>query len=198
MSVQVLGMGAAHPEGRLPSQMLEDMDIGTTAEWISQYIGIETRATSLPLDYIRETKNEDFRKAREVRNSSPAELGAQAAEQALKSAGIEASQVGLLVCNCCAPDSVFPTEGQKIAQKIGISGEAYDIFSACPIFALHIDFVNSMRPEDVPDYIMCISSATLTQRVDYNDRSDGAIWGDGAAAWVVSTKTPWKAPSSQI
>jgi 3-oxoacyl-[acyl-carrier-protein] synthase-3 len=32
------------------------------------------------------------------------------------------------------------------------------------------------------------STACLTHKVNYNDRTDGALWGDGAAAWVVSAR----------
>jgi 3-oxoacyl-[acyl-carrier-protein] synthase-3 len=40
----------------------------------------------------------------------------------------------------------------------------------------------------LPEFVLCISTATLTHHVNYNDRSDGAIWGDGAAAWIVSPR----------
>lgn len=85
-----------------------------------------------------------------------------------------------------------PPESHRLADRLGISPECYDVFTACPVFALHIDFVRNFREEELPEYILCVSTVTLTQNVNYNDRSDGAIWGDGAAAWVISGKRPGK------
>jgi 3-oxoacyl-[acyl-carrier-protein] synthase-3 len=76
----------------------------------------------------------------------------------------------------------------RIAERLGISSQVFDVYTACPAFALHIDFLRNYREEALPEFVLCVSTATLTQHVDYNDRSDGAIWGDGAAAWVVSPR----------
>jgi 3-oxoacyl-[acyl-carrier-protein] synthase-3 len=97
-------------------------------------------------------------------------------------------QVGMLVCNCCTPAETLNSEAQRLAAELDWSGPAFDVFTACPIFALHLNFLENFEEDALPEYIVCVSTATLTQRVNYNDRSDSAIWGDGAAAWVVSTR----------
>ena len=53
------GIGHFHPENVITNQFLEELDIGTTVDWIMERVGIETRRTILPLDYIRKTKNAD-------------------------------------------------------------------------------------------------------------------------------------------
>lgn len=184
--LHILGMGYSHPDSIIDNEFLEKLDIGTTAEWIVEKIGIRTRRSTLPLDYIRDTRNVDPRAAREAATMSSTDLGERAARMAMERAGIDPSQVGLLICNCCAPTELLPSEGQRLAQRLGISGSGYDVFSACPAFALHIDYLRNFRESELPEYIVCIATAALTQRVNYNDRTDGAIWGDGAAAWVVS------------
>ena len=57
------GMGHFHPENVITNSFLEEMDIGTTETWIMERVGIHTRRTVLPLDYIKETKNRDPREA---------------------------------------------------------------------------------------------------------------------------------------
>jgi 3-oxoacyl-[acyl-carrier-protein] synthase-3 len=181
-------MGYNHPTTEIDNKFLEDLDVGTNAQWILEKIGIETRVTTLPLDYIRETRNQDPREAIAVASATPTDLGIRAATMALQNAGLKPEQIGMVICNCCTPSQTAPAEAQRIAKGLGIVAPAFDVFTACPAFALHIDFINNFKEERLPPYVLCVSTATLTQKVNYNDRSDGAIWGDGAAAWVVSTK----------
>jgi 3-oxoacyl-[acyl-carrier-protein] synthase-3 len=187
-SLHILGMGTCHPTTSINNHFLEELDIGTNAQWIEEKIGILERVTTLPLDYIRLTRNQDPRMAREVASASPTDLGANAAINALNKAGIKPSDIGMLIVNCCSPQQTLPGEGLRIAERLGIGCEAYDVYTACPAFALHIDFLRNFQNQHLPEFVLCVSTATLTHHVNYNDRSDGAIWGDGAAAWIVSTR----------
>lgn len=190
--LHILGMGYYHPTTVIDNQFLEDLDVGTNAQWILEKIGIVTRLSTLPLDYIRETRNQDPREAVSVASITPTEMGKRAAEMALKNAGIRPEQIGMVIANCCTPAQTAPSEAQRIGKELGIVCPAFDIFTACPVFALHVDVLSSYRPEKLPDYVLCVSTGALTQNVNYNDRSDGAIWGDGAAAWIVSPRQEGK------
>jgi 3-oxoacyl-[acyl-carrier-protein] synthase-3 len=179
-------MGTCHPNTVVDNKFLEDLDVGTNAQWIEEKIGIKTRVTTLSLDYIKTTRNQDPRMALDVASMTAEEMGAVAAEKALKHAGITAQQVGLVVVNCCTPRETVPSEAARIANRIDCPGIAFDVYTACPAFALHIDFLRNYKESALPEFVLCVSTAAMTQHVNYNDRSDGAIWGDGAAAWVVS------------
>lgn len=184
----ILGMGAHQPETLIDNKFIENLNVGTNEEWILDKIGIVTRRSSLPLDYIASTLNADPRQAVEVAHTNPLEMGAEAARIAMERAGVTSQQIKLLICNCCTPDTLVPTESRALAERLGIDAETYEVYTACPAVALHLDLLN--RFADLPEYVLCVSTATLTQNVNYKDRSDGAIWGDGAAAWVVSMKHP--------
>jgi 3-oxoacyl-[acyl-carrier-protein] synthase-3 len=188
--LNILGMGFAHPETRISNKFIEDLDIGTNEEWILTYIGIEERLSTLPADYIAKTRNEDPACAREAALMSPTDLAVEAATMALEKAGITPDEIGLLICNGATPEATVPAEAPRIAKRLGVTGMAYDLFTACPAFALHMDYLANFRDEKLPDYVLCVSTATLTQHVNYNERSDAAIWGDGASAWVVSSRKP--------
>jgi len=41
-------MGHFHPEQLITNKFLEDLDIGTTEEWILERVGVKTRRTVLP------------------------------------------------------------------------------------------------------------------------------------------------------
>lgn len=185
-------MGVSHPTTKIDNKFLEDLQVGTTAEWITEKIGIQTRLSTLPLDYIRETRNQNPAEAVKVASMTPTQMGVSASRMAIERAGIKPEQIGMVIANCCTPCQTAPAEAQRIAGELGLKVKAFDVFTACPVFALHIDLLNSFREDKLPEYTLCVSTAALTQHVNYNDRSDGAIWGDGAAAWIVSSKQPGK------
>ena len=184
--LSLVSVGHFQPETRITNKFIEDLGLDTTTDWIMAKIGIESRATTLPLEYIKETFNEDPRLARAVATHTPAELGFEAAKMAIARAGIKANDIGRIICNCCTPTKVAPTEAKRIAELLDIHVPAYDVLTACPAFALHMHYLAEMKTEALPDYTLCISTATMTQDVNYKDRTDPAIWGDGAAAWIVS------------
>ena len=88
MNLYLHGLGHFHPENEITNSFLESLDIGTTDEWIMDRVGIRSRRTSLPLDYLRETYNRDPRVGIEAAVYSNAEMGRRAADLALERAGI--------------------------------------------------------------------------------------------------------------
>lgn len=186
--ISIHGMGSSFPSHVISNRFIEDLDIGTNEEWILDKIGIKNRLATISTEYIEKTKNEDPRKAVEIAEYSATDLAEQAARKAIERAGIEPSDIGLIICNCCTPTQTAPSEAQRIANRLDLNIQAHDVFTACPAFALHMDYLSNFKEETLPEYILCVSAAVLTQHVNYNERSDSAIWGDGAAAWVVSAK----------
>ncbi|MFO0203193.1 MAG: 3-oxoacyl-ACP synthase III family protein, partial [Alphaproteobacteria bacterium] len=184
--LHIVGMGTAHPTTSIDNHFLEALDVGTNAQWIEEKIGILERVSTLPLDYIRTTRNQDPRMALDLASMTPTDMGVKAAEAALKQVGISANDIGMIIVNSCAPSQTIPGEAVRIAERLGASAVAFDVVTACPAFALHIDFLRNYDESELPEFVLCISTAALTQHVNYNDRSDGAIWGDAAAAWIVS------------
>ena len=61
MTLYLHGLGHFHPENEITNRFLEELDIGTNDEWIVERVGIRSRRTALPLDYIRTTRNRDLR-----------------------------------------------------------------------------------------------------------------------------------------
>ena len=63
MTLHLHGVGHFHPEVEITNRFLEELDIGTSEGWIVERVGILSRRTTLPLDYIRTTRNRDPRAA---------------------------------------------------------------------------------------------------------------------------------------
>jgi 3-oxoacyl-[acyl-carrier-protein] synthase III len=186
--LHIIGMASHHPTETIDNQFIEDLDIGTNRQWIEEKIGVMTRVTTLNAHYIRVTKNKNPQEAARIGTMNSSQLGIIAAKKAIQAAGLKPENIGMCIVNSCYPSYTMPSMAAGIAKEVGVSGDCFDVASACPAFAIHLDFLNRYRPECLPDYILCIAASSVTHCVDYNDRSDGAIWGDGAAAWIVAPR----------
>ena len=193
MTLHVHGFGHFFPENEISNDFLEELDIGTNDEWILERVGIRSRRTVLPLDYIRETRNRDVRASFEAAELGNHELGARAARMALERAGIDAGQIGMLLSGSSCPDHVTPAEAAFVAKQLGIEVPVFDLNSACTSFMAQLFFIASMRPGTLPDYILVVASESLTKTVDFTDRSSAVLFGDGAAAAVLSPRIPGRA-----
>jgi 3-oxoacyl-[acyl-carrier-protein] synthase-3 len=184
------GLGHYYPDNVITNRFLEELDIGTNNTWILERVGIRARCTSLPLDYIRETKNCDPRAAMEASLCTNAKSGAAAARMALDRAGIKPSDIGLLISGSSAPDYVSPSEASIIAAELGIDVPCFDLNSACTTFGMQIHFLSGMRSEALPPFVLVVAAESLTHTVDYADRNSAVLFGDGSSAAVVSATVP--------
>lgn len=193
-------IGHFHPENVVTNAFLESLGIETNEAWILERVGIHSRHTVLPLDYIRETRNRDPRKAIEAATLTNAETGARAGRVALTRAGLTTKDIGMVLSGSCSPDECIPAEANRVAEALGIDGPSLDVASACSSFCSQLYFVEAMRPEKLPDFIMLVNPENSTRVVDYSDRSSCVLWGDCSTAAIVSPRVPgpWKITSTYL
>ena len=184
------GVGHFHPSNEITNTFLEELDIGTSDSWILERVGIRSRRTVLPLDYIRETRNQDVRAGDQLKEFSTFEMSARAAEMALERAGLALTDVGMILCGSSASDYASPADACMVAKELGIDIPAFDVNSACTSFLAQIHLLGMMQPDKLPEFVLVCGSDSLTKTVDYSDRSAAVLWGDGAAAAILSTKAP--------
>jgi 3-oxoacyl-[acyl-carrier-protein] synthase-3 len=162
----IIGMGHAYPEGILTNADLEKM-VETSDEWITSRTGIKQR-----------------HKARDDEYTS--QFGVLAARQALERAGLEPTDIDIIVCATTTPDQIMPSTGALIQAKIGATNAgAMDVFAACSGFLYGLTMVESMIRTGQIRYALVIGAEVLTKYVDYTDRSTCVIFGDGAGAAVL-------------
>ncbi len=187
------GVGHFHPKNELTNAFFEKLDIGTNDQWIVERTGIRSRRTVLPLDYITETRNQDVRAASEAAEYTAVELGRRAAEMAIARAGVDKKEIGLIVAGGSVPEYVTPAEACMVGDSLGIEAPGLDIRSACTSFGAILWNLSLMQPEKLPPYVLVVVTETTTRTANYNDRSSAVLWGDGAAAVVLSTTIPGRA-----
>jgi 3-oxoacyl-[acyl-carrier-protein] synthase-3 len=184
------GVGHFHPENEITNLFLDELDIGTTDEWIMERTGIRSRRTVLDLDYIRETKNQDVRAADDAAIYSNVELGRRAAEEAIARAGIDRSEIGMVLAGGTASQLECPAEACGIAAALDLEAPALDVRSACTSFGAAIQLLWMMDSSQLPDFVLVVNPETVTRTVDYDDRSTAVLWGDAAVAVIVSKRQP--------
>jgi len=162
----IIGMGHSYPEGILTNADLEKM-VDTNDEWITTRTGIKQRHKAKPDEYT-------------------SQFGTKAALQALKRAGLEPTDIDIIVCATTTPDQIMPSTGALIQAQIGATNAAgMDVFAACSGFLYGITMVESMIRTGQIRYALVVGAEILTKYVDYTDRGTCVIFGDGAGAAVL-------------
>lgn len=187
------GLGHFHPENEISNAFLEELDIGTTDQWILERVGVRVRRTTLPLDYIRTTRNRDPRAAADAALYTHAEAGRRAAEMAIARSGVSRADIGLLMAGSSASDTMTPAEACNIAGALELDVTAFDVNSACTSFFVHLHLLDLMRPEALPPFVLVVVPEAVTRAIDYSDRATAVLFGDGAVAAVISPSIPGRA-----
>jgi 3-oxoacyl-[acyl-carrier-protein] synthase-3 len=168
----IRGTGSALPERVLTNVDLEKM-VDTSDEWIRTRTGIRERHIARDDEYM-------------------SQFATRAAEAALESAGLAASQLDLIVCATVTPDMPIPATACIVQDRLGATGApAFDLAAGCSgfIYALAV----AERFVATGDYraVLVIGAELLSKFTDWRDRTTCVLFGDGAGAVVL---TPGEAP----
>jgi 3-oxoacyl-[acyl-carrier-protein] synthase III len=112
---------------------------------------------------------------------------------ALERAGVAPENVGMVIAGCSATDTSAPAEACNIAGELGMEVPAFDVSSACTSLYAQLHLMSLLDPARAPEWVLLVAPETLTKTVDYGDRAAAVLWGDGAAAALVSLRHPGRA-----
>lgn len=186
--LSVLGVGHAYPRHVITNQLLGSLSGESAARQPLDQNGILQRSTGLPEAYLVSSKNSNPEEGLRQCESSPTDLALSAAEMALTRAGITKDQVGLILGDTSTPYQTTPGESQRLGERLGIKIDAYDLIGGTAALPLHFDSLFGWRAERTPEYVLSVSTNTATQRVRYDAGIEQTIFGDGAAAAVLSRR----------
>lgn len=155
----------------------------------------KTVATNEDFTKIIETNDEWITtrtgiKKRHISNGEPAwYLGAQAAKQAIENAAVSVEDISVIIFTTITSDFQTPSVACIVQRELGIptSCMAFDLNAACSGFVYAVETARALLCANNSDkYALVVSSECLSKFVDYTDRSSCILFGDGAAAAVVS------------
>src|SRR5688500_19835551 len=111
----ILGTGHSYPAGILTNADLEKT-VETSDEWITTRTGIKQRRKAAPGEYT-------------------SQFAVRAAQQAIDRAGLEPSDIDLILCATVTPDQILPSTGCLIQAELGShKAAAMDVVAACSGF----------------------------------------------------------------
>lgn len=169
LQARVIGTGSYLPKKVLSNFDLEKM-VDTSDEWIVSRTGMKER-----------------RIAHE--NEFASDMGLEASIEALSSAGISAASIDLILCATSTPDHIFPSTACLIQSRLGATNAAaLDIQAACSGYLYALSTAKAFIESGMYKNVLVVASEKLSSIVDYKDRNTCVLFGDGAAACVVSAQ----------
>ena len=160
--VIVAGIGTALPERRMLNKEFESR-FDTSDEWIVQRTGIRKRRVG----------------------GVTADLATVAVGGALADAGVAAAAVGALIVATSTPSQQIPATAATVQERLGMTCGGFDLNAACAGFVYGLISGCQMVAGGV-DHAVVVGADTLTRMTDPDDRGTAFLFGDGAAAVVLS------------
>jgi len=165
----VLGAGSALPKRRVTNEELAQT-VDTSDAWIVERTGIRSR-------YLA------------GEGETTASLATDAALKALESAGIDATDIGLIVLATATPDQTFPSSATKVQAALGIDDcIAFDVHAVCTGFLYALSVADSMLRGGNATKALVIGAETFSRILDWEDRGTCVLFGDGAGAIVLGAE----------
>jgi len=166
---RIIGTGSHLPEKILSNAELAKT-VDTTDEWIVERTGIRQRHI-----------------ARE--GETTAILAYQAGEKALEAAGLEASDLDLIIVATTTPDNTFPSTATKVQAMLGMNGgAAFDIQAVCSGFIYALSIADNFVRAGQSKNILVIGAEVFSRILDWEDRTTCVLFGDGAGAVIVQAE----------
>ncbi|OTA19661.1 3-oxoacyl-ACP synthase [Xenorhabdus beddingii] len=166
MYTKILGTGSYLPAQVRTNADLEKM-VDTSDEWIVTRTGIRERRIA-------------------AEDENVAVLGFKAAEKAIEMAGIDKTQIDLIVVATTSSTHAFPSAACQVQQLLGIQGvPAFDVAAACAGFTYALSVVDKFIKTGAAKHALVIGSDIISRVVDPQDRSTIILFGDAAGAMVV-------------
>ena len=174
---RITGTGSHLPPRRVTNaDLVADLaarGIETSDDWIVARTGIRARHFAAP----------------EVACS---DMALDAARHALKAAGLEASDIDLIIVATSTPDMVFPSTACILQNKLGAAGcPAFDVQAVCSGFVYALTVADAMIRAGTAQRALVVGSEIFSRLLDFNDRTTCVLFGDGAGAVVLeASDTP--------
>jgi 3-oxoacyl-[acyl-carrier-protein] synthase III len=155
----------------LPAQVVTNADLAarmdTSDEWIASRTGIRQRHVA-------------------AEGETTCDLAFHAATRALEAAGVQASELDLIVLGTTTPDLIFPATACLLQARLGANGcPAFDVNAACSGFIYGLTVADKFIRAGSAKTVLVVGAETLTRMLDWNDRSTSVLFGDGAGAVVL-------------
>jgi 3-oxoacyl-[acyl-carrier-protein] synthase-3 len=157
----------------VPPRVVTNFDLeklmNTSDEWIRQRSGIVERHHVEP-------------------GVGTSELAYEASLLAIQNAGIEKSEVDLIIAATLSPDHYFPGIGVQVQARLGLAPiGAIDIRNQCSGFIYALSVADQYVRTGTYKKVLLVAAEVQSTNLDYSDsgRDMAVLFGDGAAAVIL-------------
>jgi 3-oxoacyl-[acyl-carrier-protein] synthase III len=161
-STRIIGWGVAVPEKVITNDDLRASGLDTTDEWIRERTGIHERRVG----------------------GTTCELSVIAGRAALEKAGVDPSEIDVLVLATTTPDQTVPATSSSVQSALGLTCGAFDVNAACTGFMYALATANGLLATGMKKALV-IGTDTLSRITDWTDRNTAILFADGAGAVVL-------------
>jgi 3-oxoacyl-[acyl-carrier-protein] synthase-3 len=159
----------------VPPDVLTNADLArtldTSDQWIVERTGIRERRIARP-------------------EQSVAMLSQEASESAMQRAGVTAADLDAIVLATASPDHLLPATACDLQALIGAEkAAAFDIGAACPGYVFALTVAEGLIASGQSETVLVVGAEKLSTITDFQDRSTGILFGDGAGASIVRRST---------
>ena len=162
--------------GYAPATVLTNAEIAqrvdTTDEWILSRTGIRERRIAPP-------------------DQATSDLAIRAATKVLEQAGVEASDLDVVIVGTCTPDHLFPSTASLVCEQLGIRAGSFDLVNACSSWVYGLAQGCGLIEAGIAENVLVVGAETLSRITNWDDRSTCVLFGDGAGgALLTASRSP--------
>ncbi|WP_215873217.1 beta-ketoacyl-ACP synthase III [Igneacidithiobacillus copahuensis] len=163
---QLIATGSYLPERVLDNHELSTW-VDTSDEWIVARTGIHSRHLA-------------------AEGQGSVDMATRAAERALAAAGLQATDIDLIIVATTTPDQIFPSTACLVQARLGNQGAAaFDVQAVCTGFIYALATADQFLRSGAATTALVIGVETMSRIVDWQDRSTCILFGDGAGAVIL-------------
>ncbi|MEM7284079.1 MAG: beta-ketoacyl-ACP synthase III [Pseudomonadota bacterium] len=155
----------------LPDKVITNFDIeklvDTTDEWIKTRTGIERRHSV-------------------AEDETTSDMCIGAARQAIEAAGIDPTEMDMVVTGTASPDNVFPNVGCYISNALGLGDvPTITLEAACSGFIYGVNIADLYIKSGEAKCCLVLGAESITRLLDWSNRETCVLFGDGAGAAIL-------------
>ena len=165
-SVIITGTGAYTPTNVVTNDDMAKI-VDTSDEWIRTRSGISKRCFA-------------------AQDETTSDMAVAAANKAISAAGIDRSDIDLIIVATMTPDMPFPSTACILQSKLGLDNiTAFDIQAACSGFIYALNTGCNMLRAGAYKKALIIGAEKMSSILDFEDRTTCVLFGDAASAIIL-------------
>jgi len=162
----ITGWGKCLPPARLTNADLATF-LDTSDDWIASRTGIEERR---------------------ICHTNFSDMAIVAAERALAAAGLEATELDLILLGSLTNDSYCPNTASIVQDAIGaVNAASIDINSACTGFLYSLHIGSNLIKTGAHKKVLVIGGEFISHYMNWTNRNVAVLFGDAAGAVVIES-----------